>query len=184
MITLRTLCLTLLSCLVLTATSARAADDLENTLYLDLTYGRVVIKLHPGLAPKHVARIKELVRQKFYDGLTFHRVIEGFMAQTGDPKGDGTGGSGQNIPAEFTQTPFVRGTLGMARAASPDSADSQFFICYGPASFLNGKYTVWGEVTSGMEFVDKIKKGDKAANGSVVDPDKIVKMQVAADVKQ
>jgi peptidylprolyl isomerase len=152
--------------------------DPENTLYMDLKDGRVVIALRPDLAPKHVARIKELVRQHFYDGLLFHRVIDGFMAQTGDPKGNGTGGSGKNIPAEFSREPFVRGTLGAARAQDPNSADSQFFIMFDNGSFLNGKYTVFGRVISGMEFVDKIKRGEPPR-----DPDRIVKMQVAADVK-
>ena len=124
--------------------------DPENTLYLDLDYGRVTIKLRPDLAPQHVARIKQLVREGFYNGLTFHRVIEGFMAQTGCPKGTGTGGSGQKIKAEFTDEPFERGTVGMARAQSPDSGDSQFFIMFDEGSFLNGQYTVWGEVVSGM----------------------------------
>ena len=159
-------------------TMAQATDP-ENTLYMDLTYGRVVIQMRPDLAPKHVARIKELTRQGFYDGLKFHRVIDGFMAQTGDPKGNGTGGSGQNIPAEFTTQPFVRGTVGMARAASANSADSQFFIMFDEGSFLNGKYTVWGQVVSGMEFVDMIKKGEPPRQ-----PDKIVKMQVAADAEK
>ena len=157
--------------------------DPENTLYLDLPAGRVVIQLRPDLAPHHVARIKELVRQHFYDGLSFHRVIPDFMAQTGDPQGDGTGGSGQNLKAEFSDTPHVRGTVSMARASSPDSADSQFFICFAPSSFLDGKYTVWGNVVSGMEYVDQIKKGSQMNNGAVKDPTKIVKMQVAADVK-
>lgn len=163
--------------------NASAASDPENTLFLDLKDGRVVIELRPDLAPKHVARVKELTRKGFYDGLVFHRVIEGFMAQTGDPKGDGTGGSGVNIPAEFTAQPFERGTVGAARAASPNSADSQFFICFQPSPFLNGQYTVWGKVTKGMEFVDMIKKGSRSANGAVSNPDRIVKMQVAADVK-
>ena len=169
--------------LPLSAATAGAAD-LENTLYLDLKDGRVVIELRPDLAPKHVARMKELARKGFYDGLTFHRVIDGFMAQTGDPRGDGTGGSGVNLPAEFSKEPFERGTVGAARANDPNSADSQFFICFAPASFLNGKYTVWGKVVQGMEFVDKIKKGDRAANGSVSNPDRIVKLQVAADAKK
>jgi peptidylprolyl isomerase len=168
--------------LPLAAESAAAADP-ENTLYLDLKDGRVVIELRPDLAPKHVARIKELTRKGFYNGLVFHRVIDGFMAQTGDPQGNGTGGSGVKLPAEFSRQPFDRGTVGMARSADPNSGDSQFFICLAPAQFLDGKYTVWGQVVSGMELVDKIKKGDRAANGAVASPDKIVKMQVAADVK-
>ena len=159
------------------------AADPENTLFLDLKDGRVVIELRPDLAPKHVARVKELTRQGFYNGLVFHRVIDGFMAQTGDPQGNGTGGSGQNIKAEFTKEPFDRGTVGAARARDPNSADSQFFICFAAAPFLNGQYTVWGKVVKGMEFVDKIKKGDANDNGAVANPDKIVKMQVAADVK-
>ena len=159
------------------------AADPENTLYLDLKDGRVVIELLPDIAPKHVARIKELTRQGFYDGLVFHRVIDGFMAQTGDPQGNGTGGSGVKLPAEFSKHPFVRGTVGMARSASPDSGDSQFFICFAPARSLNGQYTVWGRVVEGMEYVDKIKRGDQNRNGTVDDPDRIVRMQVAADVK-
>lgn len=162
---------------------ANAADP-ENTIYLDLKGGRVVIQLRPDLAPNHVGRIKELTRQGFYNGLNFHRVIPGFMAQTGDPRGDGTGGSGQKLKAEFNKEPHRRGTVSMARAASPDSADSQFFICFDDASFLDGQYTVWGQVVSGMEFVDQIKAGSRLNNGSVTDPDKIVKMQVAADVKE
>ena len=158
-----------------------SAADLENTLYLDVPAGRVVIELRPDLAPNHVARIKELARQGFYDGIAFHRVIEGFMAQTGDPKGDGTGGSGKKLKAEFSDARFVRGTVGMARAQDPDSADSQFFICFAPSPFLNGKYTVFGQVTSGMEYIDAIKKGDPDQNGVVANPDKIVRMQVAAD---
>jgi cyclophilin family peptidyl-prolyl cis-trans isomerase len=150
--------------------------DPENTLYLDLDYGRVTIKLRPDLAPAHVARIKQLAREGFYNGLKFHRVIEGFMAQTGCPKGTGTGGSGQKLEAEFTDTPFERGVVGMARAQSPDSGDSQFFIMFDEGSFLNGQYTVWGEVTSGMELVDKIKRGEPPSK-----PDVIKKMTVAAD---
>jgi peptidylprolyl isomerase len=157
------------------------AADLENTIYLDLPAGRVVIAMRPDLAPITCARIKTLVRQGFYNGLTFHRVIAGFMAQTGDPRGDGTGGSGRKLKAEFSSQPFVRGTVAMARAADPDSADSQFFIMFAPATSLDGKYTIWGEVVSGMQFVDAIKKGDPAANGMVPDPDHIVRMQVAAD---
>ncbi|PWT74684.1 MAG: peptidylprolyl isomerase [Proteobacteria bacterium] len=180
---MKTLFAFLLFAVVLPGTAAAAADP-ENTIYLDLKDGRVVIELRPDLAPKHVARIKELTRKHFYDGIVFHRVIEGFMAQTGDPTGTGTGGSGTKLPAEFTPTAFERGTLGMARARDPNSADSQFFICFAPSPFLDGKYTVFGKVTQGMEFVDKIKKGDQSDNGAVTNPDKIVRMQVAADVKQ
>lgn len=167
--------------LTLLLASAALAADPENTLYLDLEYGRVAIEMRPDLAPAHVARIKELVRAGFYDGIVFHRVIEGFMAQTGDPTGTGTGGSGKNLRAEFSLQPFVRGTVGMARAQSEHSGDSQFFICFAPAPFLNGQYTVWGQVTSGMEYVDKIRKG-QGASGMVRNPDRIVRMQVAADV--
>lgn len=158
--------------------------DLQNALYLDLEYGRVVIKLHPELAPKHVARVKELARQGFYDGLVWHRVIDGFMAQGGDPKGDGTGGSGQNIPAEFNGGRHVRGALSMARAANINSADSQFFIVLADSPHLNGQYTYWGEVISGMEFVDRIRKGDPESNGMVPYPDRIIRMQVAADAEK
>lgn len=158
-------------------TRAEAAPDPENMLYMQLKGGRVVIQLRPDLAPKHVARIKELTRQKFYDGLVFHRVIDGFMAQGGDPKGTGTGGSGTNLPAEFSSAPFVRGTLGMARSANPNSADSQFFICFAPAPHLNKQYTVWGQVIEGMEFVDALKRGEPPSQ-----PDRILTMQVAADV--
>jgi cyclophilin family peptidyl-prolyl cis-trans isomerase len=162
---------------------AMAAADPENTIYMDLKDGRVVIQLRPDMAPKTVARFKELVRKGFYNGLTFHRVIEGFMAQGGDPEGNGTGGSGQNIPAEFNALKHVRGTISMARAQDPDSADSQFFICFAPAPFLDGQYTAFGQVVQGMEFVDHIKRGDPNDNGAVTNPDKIIKMQVAADAK-
>jgi len=157
--------------------------DAENTLYMELKSGRVVIELRPDLAPKHVARIKELVRQGFYDGLAFHRVIEGFMAQGGDPRGDGTGGSGQKLPAEFSDAKHVRGTVSMARAMNPDSADSQFFICFAPAPFLDRQYTVWGQVVDGMEHVDAIKRGDAMRNGTVKNPDTILSLKVAADVE-
>ena len=157
--------------------------DLENTLFLDVGYGRVVIEMRPDLAPKHVARIKELVREGFYDGIVFHRVIDGFMAQTGDPTGTGSGGSGKNLDAEFSSEKHVRGAVSMARAQSPNSADSQFFIVFDDATFLDGQYTVWGRVTEGMEHVDAIKKGS-GSGGSVNDPDAIVKVQVAADVKE
>lgn len=166
--------------MVVAAFGSSSAASPEDTLHLELKDGRVVIEMRPDLAPKHVARIKELVEQKFYDGIAFHRVIEGFMAQTGDPKGDGTGGSGKKLPAEFSDAPFVRGTVGMARAASPDSGDSQFFICFAPAPFLNGKYTVWGQVTAGMEYVDRIKRGAESNNGAVTNPDRIVTMRTAA----
>ncbi len=156
--------------------------DLENILYLDLKDGRVTIALKPDLAPGHVARIKELARQHFYDGLKFHRVIEGFMAQTGCPRGNGTGGSGQKLRAEFNDAPHLRGTCSMARAQHPDSADSQFFICFDDARFLDGQYTVWGEVTEGMEHVDAIKRGSQRDNGTVTDPDKILSLRVATDV--
>ena len=166
---------------MLTIAGKANALDPDNTLYMDLKDGRVVVEMRPNLAPKHVARIKELVRQGFYDGLTFHRVIAGFMAQGGDPKGDGTGGSGQNIPAEFSAEPHVRGTASMARSGHPDSADSQFFITFAKTPYLDGKYTVWGKVTEGMKYVSMIKRGDKAKNGVVDKPSKILKIQVAAD---
>lgn len=169
--------------LCMIATGAKAMDK-ENTLYLDLDYGRVVIELLPEVAPNHVKRIKELTREGFYDGLKFHRVIDGFMAQTGDPLGNGTGGSGTKLKAEFNATPHVRGTVSMARAQDPNSADSQFFICFDDARFLDNQYTVWGRVVEGMEYVDMIKKGDERMNGTVNNPDIIVKMQVAADVKE
>lgn len=158
------------------------ARDLENTIYLDLKDGRVVIELRPDLAPNHVARIKELTRKGFYDGLKWHRVIDGFMAQTGDPKGLGIGGSGKNIKAEFSSESHVRGTVSMARSQKPDSADSQFFIVFAPSKWLDGQYSVWGQVVEGMDFVDQIKKG-KGQSGRVKDPDVIVRMQVAADAE-
>jgi peptidylprolyl isomerase len=148
----------------------------ENTLILETTQGAVTIEMRPDLAPGHVARIKELVREGFYDGIVFHRVIDGFMAQTGCPQGTGMGGSGQKLKAEFNREPHVRGTASMARAQSPDSGDSQFFICFDDASFLNGQYTVWGKVIEGMDNVDKIKRGEPVQN-----PDKIVKARIAAD---
>jgi peptidylprolyl isomerase len=171
-----------LSVAAFAATRAMADDaNSENTLILETKHGKIVIKLRPDLAPKHVAQIKALVARKFYDGLVFHRVIAGFMAQTGDPKGTGEGGSDlHDIPAEFTPTPFKRGTLGMARASDPNSANSQFFICLADSSFLDGKYTVFGEVTSGMDVVDKIKKGDEANNGAVTNPDKMLTLRLAS----
>ncbi len=168
---------------VLVMTAEVNAIDLENTLYLDLEHGRVVIELKPDLAPKHVERIKELSRLGFYDGLKWHRVIDGFMAQTGDPKGIGTGGSDkENLEAEFSSEPHLRGTVSMARSQDPDSANSQFFIVFAPAAWLDGQYTVWGKVTNGMEVVDQIEKGD-SQTGQVENPDIIVRMQVAADAK-
>ncbi len=155
--------------------------DAENALLLKLKDGDVVIEMFPDVAPNHVKRIKELVRQGFYNGLKFHRVIEGFMAQTGCPLGNGTGGSGQKLKAEFNKMPHKRGTVSMARSMFPDSADSQFFICFDDCDWLNGQYTVWGEVTSGMEFVDMIKKGS-GQNGAVSNPDEIISMSVIADL--
>ena len=159
------------------------AEDLENTLYMDLDYGRVVIGLRPDLAPNHVARIKELTRSGSYDSVVFHRVIDDFMAQGGDPTGTGTGGSGQNLDAEFSNERHVRGTLSMARSQSPNSADSQFFICFGDVPHLDGQYTVWGKVAEGMEYVDQIKRGAPHNNGLVDNPDKIIRMQVAIDAQ-
>jgi peptidylprolyl isomerase len=167
-------------------TAGRAAEaDPNNTLYLDTEHGRVTIRLRPDLAPKHVAQIKALAKKGFYDGVVFHRVIDGFMAQTGDPTGTGTGGSDlPDLPAEFTdKAKFVRGVVGMARSSDPNSANSQFFIMYGPAPPLDGQYTILGEVVSGMEAVDKIKKGPQENNGVVEGPDKIVRMRLAADAK-
>ena len=154
------------------------ASDPENTLILETTKGSVTIAMRPDLAPGHVKQIKELVRKKFYDGIVFHRVIEGFMAQTGCPQGTGTGGSGKKLKAEFSKEKHVRGTASMARAQNPDSGDSQFFICFAAAPFLDGQYTVWGQVTEGMENVDKIKRGEPVQN-----PDKIVSARIAADAK-
>ena len=176
--TLRTLLIGM--AMAMTGGAAEAADP-EDTLHMELEHGLVVIDLRPDLAPRHVARIKELVREGFYDGLTFHRVIEGFMAQGGDPDGNGTGGSGQNIPAEFSNAKHVRGTASMARAQNPNSADSQFFIMFDDAPFLDGKYSIWGQVTEGMKYVDMIKRGSAQNNGSGTDPDKIIRMKIAAD---
>ena len=151
-------------------------SNTEDTLILETSKGPVTIQMRPDLAPQHVSRIKELVREGFYDGIVFHRVIDGFMAQTGCPHGTGTGGSGKKLKAEFSKEKHVRGTVSMARAQSPDSGDSQFFICFADAPFLNGQYSVWGQVTAGMENVDKIKRGEP-----VKDPDKIVKAHMAVD---
>ncbi len=151
--------------------------DPENTLIVEIPHGRVVIKLRPDVAPGHVARIKELAREGFYDDTPFHRVIDGFMAQGGDPTGTGTGGSKKpNLKAEFSDVPHKRGTASMARAMNPDSANSQFFICFADCPFLDGQYTVWGEVVEGMDAVDKIKRGEPVSN-----PDRIAKMTVMAD---
>ncbi len=156
----------------------------EDTLVIELEWGEVVINLRPDLAPNHVARIKELAREGFYDGIVFHRVMDGFMAQTGDPTGTGSGGSGKRLGAEFSEEPFVRGTVGMARANHPDTGDSQFFICFDDAGFLNGQYTVWGEVTEGMEHVDRIKKAPAgSSSGQVEDPDAMVRVRVKADIE-
>jgi peptidylprolyl isomerase len=160
------------------AAAGAQTSDRENLLYIDVEYGRIVIQLRPDLAPRHVERVKQLARAKFYDGIVFHRVIDGFMAQTGDPTGTGTGGSGRgNVPAEFSRVPFDRGIVGAARAQNPNSADSQFFIMFRRNTGLDGQYTVWGQVISGMEFVDRIRRGEPPRN-----PDKMIRVQVAADV--
>lgn len=160
------------------------AGEPENTLLLELKSGTVVIEMRPDLAPRHVERIKELVRDGFYDGVVFHRVIPGFMAQTGDPTGTGRGGSGQKIRAEFSAEPHVRGVVSMARAQDPNSADSQFFIVFDDANFLDGQYTVWGNVVEGMEHVDAIKAGTRPNNGIVEgEPDSIISARIAADAE-
>lgn len=175
--------LILVAALVMSAASVQTAGaqpvtlDPNNTLHLDVPAGRVVIRLRPDLAPNHVARVKELAHNGFYDGIVFHRVIAGFMAQTGDPTGTGAGGSPlPDLRAEFTPTPFKRGVIGAARTANPNSANSQFFITFADSAWLNGQYTVWGEVVSGMEFIDAIAKGEPPAK-----PDKIVKMRLASE---
>ena len=169
----------MLGSLLIMTTTANAEMDAENTLYLDLKDGRVTIKLMPDIAPNHVERIKTLTREGFYDGIVFHRVIDGFMAQTGDPTGTGTGGSElPDLEEEFNDYNFGRGTIGAARSASPNSANSQWFICFDDCSFLNNQYTVWGQVTEGMDYVDNITRGEPPKN-----PDKIMKLQIAADVK-
>lgn len=170
--------------LLIGASAPSFAADPENTLYLDLKDGRVVIELLPDVAPKTVAHIKELVRQGFYDNTPIHRVIPGFMAQMGDPTGTGAGpGSGKTVDAEFSNLHHTRGTVSMARTSDPNSADSQFFICFDEAGFLDGKYTIFGQVIDGMHFVDRIAAGTEANNGAVANPDKIVKVTVAADAK-
>ncbi len=165
-----------------TEAAAQSAIDPQNTIEMDVKTGRVVIRLRPDLAPKHVERVKLLCHEHFYDGTPFHRVIDGFMAQGGDPTGTGTGGSKYpNVPAEFTTTAhFVRGTVGAARTQDPNTANSQFFICFAPAPFLDGQYTIWGQVISGMDHVDELKKG-AGSSGSVSNPDKIIKMRLAAE---
>jgi peptidylprolyl isomerase len=162
---------------------AAAAMDKENTLYIDLKDGRVVIEMRPDLAPKHVAQIKKLAREGKYNGVVFHRVIEGFMAQTGDPDGTGSGGMGELLKAEFSKEPHARGVVSMARTNDPNSARSQFFIVFKDSNFLDGQYTVWGKVTKGMEFVDKIKRGVGQSGSVPPPPDKMIKVQVAADAK-
>jgi peptidylprolyl isomerase len=164
--------------------AAQAQSDPENTLVMELKDGKVLIEMFPDKAPQHVARIKELTRKGFYDGVVFHRVMDGFMAQTGDPTGTGRGGSGINISAEFNDVPFTRGVVGMARSGHPDSADSQFFITLAEAGWLNGQYTVWGHVIEGMEYVDMIKKAPAGRqSGQVDDPDSLISMKVLADVQ-
>jgi peptidylprolyl isomerase len=159
---------------------AQNLNDRENLLYIELDYGRVVVQLRPDIAPKHVARVKELAREGFYDGIVFHRVIEGFMAQTGDPTGTGMGGSKKgSVNAEFSRVPFERGVVGAARSQNPNSADSQFFIMFRRGASLDGQYTVWGQVVSGMEFVDRIRRGEPPRN-----PDRMRSVRVAADVKE
>jgi len=167
-----------------TTADAQTKLDPENTLYMDLKNGRVVIEMFPDIAPLMVARVKELTREGFYDNTPFHRVIEGFMAQGGDPTGTGTSGSKlPDLPAEFTnKRHFLRGTVGAARTSNPDSANSQFFIMFAPSPHLDGEYTIWGQVVQGMDLVDQIKRGS-GASGTVQNPDRIVKMQVMADVK-
>ncbi len=172
----------LMSDAVPSTADAQPAQDPQNTIYLDVKGGRVVIRLRPDLAPLHVERVKLLCHEHFYDGTPFHRVIDGFMAQGGDPTGTGGGGSKYpNLKAEFTEKAhFLRGTVGAARTNDPDTANSQFFICFAPASFLDGKYTIWGQVVSGMEHIDELKKG-AGGSGSVSNPDKIIKMRLAAE---
>jgi peptidylprolyl isomerase len=179
-----TLLTILLGAVMSESTPATAEPAPENVLVMETNKGTIKIEMLPDLAPNHVERIRELTRQGFYDGVVFHRVIDGFMAQTGDPTGTGRGGSGQNLRAEFSRAPFERGSVGMARAQSPDSADSQFFIMFAPASHLNGQYTLWGQVIDGMEVVDSLKKAPSgSAGGMVPDPDKIESMKVQADLE-
>ena len=180
---LRTLCLTVALLIAIPVTEALSVElnDPENTLVIELKSGKVYIEMRPDLAPDHVERIKTLAREDFYDGVVFHRVIDGFMIQTGDPTGTGTGGSDRpDLKAEFSEAPFDRGVTGMARTNDPNSANSQFFIMFEDGHFLNGQYTVWGKVIDGMEHVDNIKKG-KGQSGMVSDPDKMLDVYVAAD---
>jgi peptidylprolyl isomerase len=164
--------------LSMTAVVEPEAADPDNLLVIELATGKVVIEMLPDVAPMHVERVKELAREGFYDGVVFHRVIPGFMAQTGDPTGTGTGGSDKpDLKAEFSPEAFQRGTVGMARARDPNSANSQFFICFAPASHLNGQYTVWGQVIEGMELVDRIAPGEPPRN-----PDKMIRVRVASDI--
>ena len=174
----------LLAATLLLPSPAKALDP-ENTLVIELKDGKVLIEMLPTVAPKHVEQIKTLVRQGFYDGIVWHRVMEGFMAQTGDPTGTGAGGSSlPDLPAEFSNELFVRGTVGMARSNDPNSGNSQFFICFADCQFLNGQYTVWGRVVEGMEFVDKIKKAPAwDQSGTVPDPDKMITVRILADVQ-
>jgi peptidylprolyl isomerase len=170
---------------VLASAGIAAAADKENTLYVDLKDNcRVVIEMRPDLAPKHVAQIKKLAREGKYDGVVFHRVIDGFMAQTGDPTGTGTGGMGDTLPAEFSKEPHVRGAVSMARTSDPNSARSQFFIVFKDSNFLDGQYTLWGKVVSGMDCVDRIKKGAAGSGAVAAPPDKMIRVRVAADVKE
>ncbi len=173
---------TLMSDAASSAAGAQPAQDPQNTVYMDVKGGRVVIRLRPDLAPKHIERVKLLCHEHFYDGTPFHRVIDGFMAQGGDPTGTGTSGSKYpDLPAEFTNSVhFLRGTVGAARTQNPNTANSQFFICFAPASNLDGQYTIWGQVVSGMEYVDQLKKG-AGGSGSVSNPDKIIKMRLASE---
>ena len=178
------LALALVALVAISGVQAASAASPDDTLVLELATGKVTIELRSDLAPNHVARIKELVRKGFYDGTPFHRVIDGFMAQGGDPTGTGTGGSGTKLRAEFTGEPFVRGVVGMARSASPDSADSQFFIMLGSAPSLDGRYTAIGRVLDGMDAVDRIKKGDSSDNGMVSKPDKLIRAQLLSDIRK
>ncbi len=188
---MKKICLLLASLILIFSSMQKASaqqninkPDLENVLYIELKNGRVVIELLPNIAPKHVERIKKLAREKFYDGIVFHRVIDGFMAQTGDPTGSGMGGSKlPDLKAEFSDEPHIRGALSMARASDPNSGNSQFFIVLKDSRFLDNQYTIWGRVIKGMELVDQIKKG-AGRDGKVVDPDRMVKVRVAADVER